>query len=69
MKKLCQFSTVWAVWAGQADFGSQNLISKLTSIFARKTHDNLKIDIQKITQIRQSLAPSFSNQKRDVGYS
>jgi hypothetical protein len=32
----------------------QNLFSKLTTIFPRKTQDNFQIIIQKITQIRKS---------------
>jgi hypothetical protein len=47
---------------------SQKLFSKLTTIFPRKTQDNFKIDTQKITQIRKSWAPLFSNQKRIVGF-
>ena len=66
LKNLCEFSTVWADRAG---LGSQKSFSKLTSILPRKAHDNLQIDIQKITQIKKSLAPSFSNQKRNVGFS
>ena len=50
-------------WADWADFGSQKVFSKLTTIFPRKTYDNFHIEIQKITQIRKSWAPSFSNQK------
>ena len=46
---------------------SQKLFSKLTTISPRKTQDNLKIITQKVTQIRKSWAPSFSNQKSDVG--
>ena len=65
LKKLCEFSTVWADRAGWAELGSQELFSKLTSIFPRKTHDNFKINIQKMTQIRKSWAPSFSNQKKE----
>ena len=60
---LCEFSTVWADRAG---LGSQKSFSKLTSILPRKTHDYFQIDIQKITQIVKSLAPLFSNQKRNV---
>ena len=33
----------------------------------RKIHDNFQIDIQKISQIRKSWAPSFSNHKTNVG--
>ena len=43
---------------------SQKSFSKLTSIFPRKTQDNFKINIQKITLIRKSWAPLFSNQKK-----
>ena len=46
---------------------SQKLFSKLTTISPRKTQDNFEINIQKSTQIRKSWAPSFSNQKRDIG--
>jgi hypothetical protein len=60
LKKLCEFSVVWA---DRADLGSQKLFSKLTSISPQKTHDNFQIDIQKFTQIRKSWAPSFLNQK------
>ena len=60
LKKLCQFSTVWA---DQADLGSQRLFSKLTKMSPRNTYANFQIIIQKITQIRKSWALSFSNQK------
>ena len=46
---------------------SQKLLSKLTTIFPRKTQDNFQINIQKSTQIRKSWAPSFSNQNRNIG--
>ena len=74
MPKICvKYRKYWKktmrVWADRAILGSQKLFSKLTSIFPRKTHDNFQIDIQKITQIRKSWAPSFSNQKRNVGSS
>jgi hypothetical protein len=46
---------------------SQKLLSKLTTISPRKTQDNFQINIQKSTQIRKSWAPSFSNQKRNIG--
>ena len=49
-------------------FISQKLFSKLTTISPHKTQDNFQINIQKITQIRKSWAPSFSNQNRNVGY-
>ena len=52
LKELCEFSTVWADRAG---LGSQKSFSKLTSILPRKTHDYFQIDIQKITQIVESL--------------
>ena len=48
---------------------SQKLFSKLTTISPRKTQDNFEINIKKSTQIRKSWAPSFSNQKRNVGSS
>ena len=38
LKKLCEFSTVWA---DLADLGSQKLFSKLTLIFPRKTHKKI----------------------------
>ena len=50
LKKLCEFSSVWADRAG---LGSQKSFSKMTSILPRKTHDNFQIDIQKITQIKK----------------
>ena len=52
-----------------AKLGSQKLFFKLTSIFPQKIHDNFQLEIQKITQIRKSWAPSFSNQKRNVCFS
>jgi hypothetical protein len=66
LKKLCEFSTVWA---DRADLGSQKLFSKLTSIFPRKTHDNFQFNIQKITQVRKRWSPLFLNHKRNVGSS
>ena len=48
LKKLCEFSIVWADWA---DLGSHKLFSKLSSIFPRKTDDKFQIIIQKIIQI------------------
>ena len=46
---------------------SQKLFSKLTAISPFETQDNFQINIQKITQIRKSWAPLFSNQKMNVG--
>ena len=60
---LCIFLNFWQVWA---ELGSQELYSKLTSIFPWKTHDSFKINIQKMNEIRKSWAPLFSNQKRNV---
>ena len=62
LKKLCEFSTVWA---DRADLGSQKLFSILTTISPCKTFANFQINFQKITQIRKSWSPSFSNQKKD----
>ena len=53
-------------WLGRSGwFGQSEILSNLTAIFPRETHDNFQIDIQKITQIVKSLAPSFSNQKKE----
>ena len=65
LKRLCEFSTVWADWAG---LGSQKSSSKLTSILPRKTHDYFQIDIQKITQIKKSLAPSYLKPKKECWF-
>ena len=46
---------------------SQKLFFKLTTISPRKTQDSFKIDTQKVTQIRKSWTPSFSNPKRNIG--
>jgi hypothetical protein len=46
---------------------SQKLFFKLTTISPRKTQDSFKIDTQKLTQIRKSWTPSFSNPKRNIG--
>ena len=66
LKKLCEFSTVWA---DRAHLGSQKSFSKLTAVLPCKTHDNFQIKIQKITKMRKNWTPSFSNQKKDFGSS
>ena len=68
LKKLGEFSTIWANLVDWADFGRQKLFSKLSTIFSRKTHDSFQINIQKMTQIRKRWSPLFSNQKRNVGF-
>ena len=51
LKKLCEFSSVWA---DRADLGSRKLFFILATISQRKTYDNFQISIQKITQIRNN---------------
>ena len=55
-------SSIGNIEKDRADLGSQKLLSKLTTI-------SLQTNIQKIMQIRNSLAPLFSIQKSNVGSS
>ena len=59
LKKLCEFSTVWADVADRADLGSQKFFSKLATFFAHKTRDHFKINFQKITNQKKLVFLAF----------
>ena len=60
LKKLCEFSIVWA---DQAGLGSQKSFSKLTSILPRKTQDNFQIDTQKFPKLENKTRDCFQTKK------